>query len=674
MGESADPASWSTTQIGANLYQALKQILKMKHDAKYIWIDALCINQKDMEERAAQVSIMTEIYSRCERTIVWLGAGGIIPRDLTEFWLLHVQVVEPLSKHVQEHGVDSLSEGWNEETFHEKLGIIARHCDWEGYARFYRDRTFFSRSWMYQELSFAKAMTVLIAHHQMNFDEMALLARFLRMSGLGLSLCAKNVGCDEEHTGLLKPRTRNQLPEAVDELDQSRYPGSQIDKFHQLRRQVHGIGTRAWLENIAKELCMDDLEMAAYTFFAYVLDEVRIAQAGDLHDKVYAAYGFLKKALQPLGIAPRFQPRYFMSVEELYQDIAEILLKTTPEFRVLCFKEPPSNTNLTTLPSWCPDWNARGHVSLAGTDHFSRYNASPLSGNRAPPLESLYTLGQLDGVSTLTLNESYTIGRITHVMSEPQEIDADADEDEDATVIMTLKLMALHTVWFELLIALADATGQGSEGEDWSGNRWDLFIDTLLAGHVEGQQGWKPVPHDHFKAYITNFLGWFGAYIELLVDGGPEDKEQARVCFNLLLVFYSDARLHPDLLPSEKEVYEARILRTRCMGPYQPSKEDHERVLEEDRKVDSFIQAMERHMLNRNLFVTDTALLRLGSKDCREGDEVVLLNGARVLFVVRRRDDLETYTFIGEAYVSGAMHGELMPTAKEHRWRKIALV
>ncbi|KAJ4424653.1 hypothetical protein N0V82_000581 [Gnomoniopsis sp. IMI 355080] len=39
----------------------------------YLWVDAICINQADLDERASQVALMARIYSECERTIIWLG-------------------------------------------------------------------------------------------------------------------------------------------------------------------------------------------------------------------------------------------------------------------------------------------------------------------------------------------------------------------------------------------------------------------------------------------------------------------------------------------------------------------------------------------------------------------------------------------------------------------------
>ncbi len=39
----------------------------------YIWIDGLCINQDDPEERNQQVALMAELYSKANLTIAYLG-------------------------------------------------------------------------------------------------------------------------------------------------------------------------------------------------------------------------------------------------------------------------------------------------------------------------------------------------------------------------------------------------------------------------------------------------------------------------------------------------------------------------------------------------------------------------------------------------------------------------
>lgn len=43
------------------------------NNTKYLWIDALCINQKDIAERTQQVRLMRDIYTKAASTVVWLG-------------------------------------------------------------------------------------------------------------------------------------------------------------------------------------------------------------------------------------------------------------------------------------------------------------------------------------------------------------------------------------------------------------------------------------------------------------------------------------------------------------------------------------------------------------------------------------------------------------------------
>lgn len=63
-----------TLAVTESCYAALKH-LKRKLAAFTIWIDAICINQKDDTERSHQVTLMGDIYSHASTVYVWLGEG-----------------------------------------------------------------------------------------------------------------------------------------------------------------------------------------------------------------------------------------------------------------------------------------------------------------------------------------------------------------------------------------------------------------------------------------------------------------------------------------------------------------------------------------------------------------------------------------------------------------------
>ncbi|KAI1735317.1 HET-domain-containing protein [Xylaria scruposa] len=58
-----------------NLFQALRR-LRYLFKPRVMWVDAVCINQEDIDERSAQVALMAEIYSNATSTAIWLGDVG----------------------------------------------------------------------------------------------------------------------------------------------------------------------------------------------------------------------------------------------------------------------------------------------------------------------------------------------------------------------------------------------------------------------------------------------------------------------------------------------------------------------------------------------------------------------------------------------------------------------
>lgn len=58
-----------------NLVAGLRQLRTL--GKQNLWVDALCINEKDLEERAAQVLRMRDIYSNAVEVVVWLGPADV---------------------------------------------------------------------------------------------------------------------------------------------------------------------------------------------------------------------------------------------------------------------------------------------------------------------------------------------------------------------------------------------------------------------------------------------------------------------------------------------------------------------------------------------------------------------------------------------------------------------
>lgn len=63
-----------TTKVTMNLEAALRRL--RESTPRVLWVDVLCINQNDITEKNHQVPFMAQLYTTCQRTIMWLGEGS----------------------------------------------------------------------------------------------------------------------------------------------------------------------------------------------------------------------------------------------------------------------------------------------------------------------------------------------------------------------------------------------------------------------------------------------------------------------------------------------------------------------------------------------------------------------------------------------------------------------
>jgi hypothetical protein len=73
---------------------------------------------------------------------------------------------------------------------------------------------------------------------------------------------------------------------------------------------------------------------------------------------------------------------------------------------------------------------------------------------------------------------------------------------------------------------------------------------------------------------------------------------------------------------------------------------------------ESFYAFALMRMHTRRVFMTSTGFVGVGPLDMQPGDEVCILLGGKVPYLLRPQGN-ESYTLVGEAYVHGIMHGEL---------------
>ena len=88
-GDSTDVATIQINQrsvwIPASAAAALRCMREARSD-RVLWLDAVCINQADLDERAQQVGMMADIYSNSQGNLIYLG-------EETEFTLRAIESI-----------------------------------------------------------------------------------------------------------------------------------------------------------------------------------------------------------------------------------------------------------------------------------------------------------------------------------------------------------------------------------------------------------------------------------------------------------------------------------------------------------------------------------------------------------------------------------------------------
>jgi hypothetical protein len=84
LGIANAPPAQSSLTVSPSLALAIRR-QRRKYHSIFLWIDAVCINQADDDERTAQVALVGSIYQRASEVIIWLGQR--VPEEELGEWL-----------------------------------------------------------------------------------------------------------------------------------------------------------------------------------------------------------------------------------------------------------------------------------------------------------------------------------------------------------------------------------------------------------------------------------------------------------------------------------------------------------------------------------------------------------------------------------------------------------
>lgn len=129
----------SAFEVTQNLSEAL---LHLRHEdmPRSVWIDAICINQKDEKEKGRQVSMMGDVYEKASEVIVWLGPSTG-PADNTSGSNLAMQVIEKTGRDIQHDWESGFKVLADDETY-----AYATHADWHKSVTAHRQRLLYDKN------------------------------------------------------------------------------------------------------------------------------------------------------------------------------------------------------------------------------------------------------------------------------------------------------------------------------------------------------------------------------------------------------------------------------------------------------------------------------------------------------------------------------------------------
>lgn len=281
--------------INANLHSALKALRYDNLASRILWADAICINQKDMNESAMQVELMRDIYENALQVIVYLGEAADGSDELPPIF----QLLNGLSKEVG-------SQGLVQSGVLQDLGFpLPTHRIWASFRALF-SRPWWMRYWVIQEVILAQECVVLCGEWYWNWHNLVYVANRALLLGFPI-------------------------------IGDSRFYKSQATATAYLQAML------------MYSLSMDHKSTTPWKLID-ILSACRRGQATDERDYIYGVLGIASHKDRKM-----LKPNYLLTIEAIYLQCAQYFV-TEGEGMMLLYNaclEPQA----MALPSWVPNWS-----------------------------------------------------------------------------------------------------------------------------------------------------------------------------------------------------------------------------------------------------------------------------------------------------------------------------
>ncbi len=165
-------------QVTPNLRRGFCK-MRYRDRSRYLWADAVCINQSNDDERGDQVSNMRKIYKSATKVIVWLGQNKGVQVEKA------IAAMHEISSACCAYSQISLIDLEKIDSFDcliPNCSFAKLQCDnsssWRALAWFFT-RPWFSRLWVFQEVNSGTEAELLCGNAKVNWDVAALAVTYV---------------------------------------------------------------------------------------------------------------------------------------------------------------------------------------------------------------------------------------------------------------------------------------------------------------------------------------------------------------------------------------------------------------------------------------------------------------------------------------------------------------
>ena len=593
-----------TLTVTLNLHLALEHLVREREDL-VIWIDAICINQSDDEEKARQVLYMSDIYAQAEETLVWLGPSitvnmlsdnkvvdmiNLVGPDACEAGL--GKLVSNLSRYTKTN-----SEELYKKTRAEIENSFAEQFKrWEQFASILSkayvrvgNLSYWNRIWIIQEIITSKKLSLQWGRHRIQTEHLRGFLEVIPMFWAYISSLS------------MKILQKNEVPndEIIACFIESTQPHSGMSS------SIFGIRSRYHVYGQSPPEPL--LNLLARTSIPKSGTNIR-SNCKEAHDRIFGLLGIARDR-ETLAIPVTYKKPFRVTYEETARAII-----AGGTLDLLAYSQFPKSD--PQMPTWVPDWQMQYQsFPLVGEDkkydnqvhnHWGKHIHTPFGGD---PWDTAF---RTSGIRNFKLSDDF-------VFANPSF----SPWDSPPLVLRGVRIDKISSFKNSWAFDIA---------QEYVGNfalipSYLNDIEFLLEeSNAKGTNIYKN-PTDRETAYYRIPV----ADREMNSNGlSHQATEASRAGYNFIK---KDLEVG-DFLTS--------VVSVEKLGYWN----------------------MMSELQYRRPFITENGYVGLGPEHLEKDDVVVVFLGARFPYILRK-SLLVGWTLVGEAYVHGIMYGEIMEEEKK---------